>query len=210
MRTVFREDDLARLVAVVVLVATVLVWQHRPIQAPVVLYLTEAENAVFVPQSAPEKLAGEALLVLAGEFQQARFFAAFAAGPNGHYYWVSRRHSPQDARRDALAMCQDCKIIAERGPKGFRADYAGVTLSQVAASGADGAWEPWARDKEVFYALAPDGSWAVQGAQDGVLPGLSVLSRCREFMHSRARPLAMGPEDCTLYHGPVYGVGKTG
>ena len=58
---------------------------------------------------------------------------------------------------------------------------------------------------EVYCALAGDGAWAVQTAQDGwMLTGWRVLARCRTYL--TARPVDMGATDCRLYRGRVYGV----
>lgn len=98
-----------RLVALAIVAGFVAVWLVRPVHAPILLYLSKAETSLPGPGSGPGKITGKALLVLEGKFQKAEFFAAFAAGSEGRFYWVGGRHTAAEARHDAMAMCPGCR-----------------------------------------------------------------------------------------------------
>lgn len=200
---------LKRGLAVLAVLATAFA-MYRPTPAPLLLYLTEAE-AVPIGSAKPN-LTPEALRALATRFNQQKFFAAFAVAPGGAFNWVGGRHSAQQARADALAACnakgQPCTVITEIRPKGYREDFNAVSISGKAIAG--GLTEKAPPDRALIYALAEDGSWAVQIAQDGWLfPQFAVKARCEKFVAQGARPLAMGRASCHVYRGKVFAVTET-
>lgn len=182
----------------------------RPTPSRLLLYLTDAE--VVQGSSAQPDLTPEALRALVTRFNQQKFFAAFAFAPDGAFSWVGGRHSAEQARADALAACdakgQTCRVIAELRPKGYRADFNAISISGKAI--AEGVTEKVPRDRPLIFALAEDGSWAVQNAQDGWLfPQFAVKARCESFLAQGARPLAMGRATCHVYRGMVISVQDT-
>ena len=178
----------------------------QPKHATLVFY-GQKQEAILVEKLI---LTDDALAALGTDFGKQSYFAAFAVRPDGAYHWAGGRHSPADARADAIAGCKsggtaDCVIIQEIHPKDYRADLGGITISGSATNA--GIVRLLPTTGEVLFALAKDGSWAVQIAQDGtVFPQWFVLARCQNNTQKVARSVAMGANRCTLYRGPAFGV----
>ena len=100
----------------------------------------------------------------------------------------------QRGRRPWRTAVATASVWVERRPAYWRADRPGQTVSFQAAIGMVSALDGRARTWAVFYALAEDGSWAVQTAADtGFLPQWAVLNRCRAMLEPNRQNLARWP-----------------
>jgi|GEM_PF-1826115 len=187
----------------VILAAVSALWWVWPnaVDAPMRIY-TEPDAKpllVFVKTKADlPPLDKNALRALAVDFPQTGYFGAFAIGRDGHFGWVGNRHDIHTARIGALSRCGDgCEIVLETYPAGYKPETIGRTVSaKLAAAVADRAAAGAA--SALYYALAPNGAWALQQADEtGPLASLFVLNRCRNFLEGTHRR-----EGCTLFHGP--------
>ena len=189
---------------VVTLLAIVALWWVWPsaIAAPMQVYAgSDAQPVVVVvkPKADMPPLGDEAMRALAVDLPQTRYFGAFAVGPDGQFGWVGNRHDIESARAGALSRCGPaCEIALELYPAGYEAAGSGrpVSVKLADAIAARGDIGP---QSAVYYALAPNGSWALQKTDEtGLLAPLQVLNRCRSFL----RGVGLR-EGCTLFHGAI-------
>lgn len=195
-----------RLLAVLAVLSAAAFLYLQPKHATLVFYASKPEAVILQKPDLSDK----ALRALTVDFVKESYFAAFAVRPDGRYYWVGGRHSAANARTDALAGCNaggaaQCSVIVELRPTGYQSDLEGVSVSGKATQNGIVGLLP--ENGEILFALAKDGSWAVQKAQDGWLfPQWSVWARCRDHAQTSARPTSLGANTCVLYKGPAYGV----
>lgn len=177
-------------------------WPHA-VAAPMRIYAgSDAQPLVVVvkPQADMPPLGGdEARRALAVDLPQTRYFGAFAVGPDGQFGWVGNRHGINNARAGALSRCGPaCEIALELYPAGYDAAGVGRAVS-VKLADAIAARQDLGPASAVYYAVAPNGSWALQQADEtGLLAPLQVLSRCRSFL----RGVGLR-EGCSLFHGTI-------
>lgn len=162
---------------------------------------SDAQPVVVVvkPKADMPLLGAEAMQALAVDLPQTRYFGAFAVGPAGQFGWVGNRHGINNARAGALSRCGPaCEIAFELYPAGYEAAGVGRPVS-VKLADAIAARDDLGPESAVYYALAPNGSWALQKADEtGLLAPLQVLNRCRSFL----RGVGLR-EGCTLFHGAI-------
>lgn len=197
-----------RLVKVRILAAMLLavlawwwLWPHA-IAAPMLVYAgSDAQPVVIVvkPKADMPPLGDEAMRALAVDLPQTRYFGAFAVGPEARFGWVGNRHGIENARAGALSRCgTGCEIALELYPAGYEAAGSGRPVS-VKLADKIAARSDLGPDSAVYYALAPNGSWALQKVgETGLLAPLQVLNRCRSFLRGVALL-----EGCTLFHGAI-------
>lgn len=176
-------------------------WPHA-IAAPMRIYAgSDAQPVVVVikPQADLPPLGAAAMQALAVDLPQTRYFGAFAVGPAGRFGWVGNRHGIENARVGAPSRCgTDCEIALELYPAGYEAAGLGRPVS-VKLADAIAVRSDLGPESAVYYALAPNGSWALQKVgETGLLAPLQVLNRCRSFL--RGVGLLEG---CTLFRGAI-------
>ena len=174
-----------------------------PPEVPVVAYLTR--DAVVPDQVI--KTPGETIMAMYDDFAGQPSFSAFAADATGHWGWAGGKHSTDAARAQALARCgEGCVVMFEARPRFYKAGIPGQTVSQDAALGILRAMRGQPPEFAPFYALAEDGSWAVQTAADGrFLPQWAVLNRCRANLELRREnwPRGLPWPQCRIFRGTV-------
>lgn len=186
------------------------------------LYATSADLQVYTKQIElrvieTPKLSPKALEAIATRFNQQTYFAAFAVNEDGLFGWVGGRHNIEQARFDALVRCnaqtpqaaQTCRIIAELTPKLSAAVQPVVAKpNAMTASGTIGAnarvKTMIGQNDQIYFALATEGSWALQKPEDGwLLPQRHVLARCAAMVVNTDRPTYTVPPPCHLYRGKI-------
>jgi len=201
------QQKAVRLITLLVFIAAAWIYVQRTIAVPLTFYETAADErtAPTVPLSA------RALTALATKYPKEGYFAAFAAHPDGHFGWVSGRHSMDDARREALERCNrgrsGCVIQSMIFPKKYNADFVGNTVAQRAVAKNIARYLPV--EGSLWYALSPDGAWAVQSGKDGgVIAAWRVWRRCQAYLQDSKRPVYYSQNGCRLFYGPAYSVKK--
>ena len=173
-----------------------------PPEVPVVAYLT---RDAIVPDQVI-KTPGDTIRAMYDQFAGRPSFAAFAADATGHWGWAGGKHSTKAAREQALARCGEGSVVMfETRPEFYNAERLGQTVSQDAALGM---MQVTVQQPGIApsYALAEDGSWAVQTLADGAfLPQWAVLNRCRAQLEPRREnwPRALPWPQCRIFRGAV-------
>lgn len=159
------------------------------------LRIVGVKTLAEVPALSPE--AGAALY---SEMSSAPYFAAFAVGPEGRFGWVGKRHDIATARRGALSRCgSDCTVIIEHYPANYTEPQDALRSVSVHVADRIAQRDDLNAGRSVYYALAGNGSWALQNTKEsGPWAGYQVYRRCQVFLHE-TQPQA----DCTLFYGPV-------
>ncbi len=183
------------------------VYVQRTISVPITFYETSADVRITPSFT----LSGEALAALTTKFPQKAYFAAFAAHPDGHYGWVSGRHSIKDAHREALERCNrgrsGCVIQSTLYPEKYSPRYVGNTVSEFAVAKNIARFLPV--EGKIWYALGPGGAWSVQSGKDGgFFAPYRVWHRCEAYMKTDNRPAYYSQKGCRLFFGPAYSVKK--
>lgn len=181
--------------------------QTRPDNQALTLYMTDTET-VNQSDIVLDSKASKAFLE---KFEKYTYFAAFAVHPDGYFAIVKGRHSPEDARIEALSLCNkgqsSCVIYAERHPKNYDPSIAGNTISQRSIGKNMKKHLPI--KGTVLYALGNDGSWAVESSLDGYyFPEYFLKRRCKGYQAKSSRPKYLPRTFCQVFKGPVYSVKK--
>lgn len=189
-----------RILALLLVVA--LTWALWPAPQAAILqaYRSGPPEVVFLKTGDDlPSLDDKTLKALSIDFPQSSYFGAFAMGSDNRFGWVGNRHNIGNARIGALSRCgKDCEVIVELYPPGYARPVAGRhSVSAKVAAELEQAARPQAQP--IFFALAANGSWAVQRVDEtGPLARLHVLNRCRAYSRE-----TQSKEACTLFHGPI-------
>jgi len=190
------------LASAIIAACAIYMWSVRPISTPLILYGNEVE----IIKHSEEPLSEAAQNLYLKTFSKAKYYAAFAIGPDGLRGWAGSRNSPEDARAAALAYCnhgrEGCKVYAELRPVGYDAAVYGMTLSQAALKKVI---RLGTRDGTFEYALSETGAWAVRSSKDWtILSSLSVKRRCDAIVAKWEMPMHVPHGSCQAYIGRIY------
>ena len=179
-------------------------WAYYPQAKAVPLLAYDHGTAYLVITPLPEGLKPGHAAIKASylEFPNHDFFAAFAIGPEGRYGWVGERHSRETARFGAVERCgPDCVIFLENLPRHYKIDQPGRSVAQKVVDKLD--LTPKANSQPRYYALAPNGAWAMEKPQDkGHFTAWNVVQRCNDFAYpGKLVPVLVN--GCVLFYGPV-------
>ena len=196
-----------RAVTLLVFLAAAWIYVQRAIAVPITFYKT----ATDVRSTPTVALTDQAIMALATEFPKKGYFAAFAAHPDGHFGWVSGRHSVKDAHREALERCNrgasGCVVQSTLLPQKYSTRFVGNTVSESAVKKNIARYLPV--QGSLWYALSSGGAWTVQSAKDGgLLAPLRVWNRCKAYLKDSKRPVYHTQNNCRLFYGPAYSVKK--
>lgn len=196
--------NVKRWIAGVIAVVAIGWWAYYPQAkaAPLLAYSFDASTLNITPLPGGLKPGNEAVKASFLSFPNQKFFAAFAIGPEGQYGWVGGRHDRETARIGALSRCgPGCAIFLENLPEHYQPDLAGRSVAQRVVDKLDLTQGATAQAR--YYALAPNGAWAMQRPQDeGYFTAWRVLQRCNSFAYpDRLIPVLVN--GCALFYGPV-------
>lgn len=141
--------------AVVATGIAVVIWLGTAASPEVATYDTRSEIVHRGGREMPEGTR----TVFQEDFAPGAHFGAFYTSSDGAYGWAVGHNTPAAARANAEAHCmaygEDCRLVAELWPPGFR-DVGGVTLAPAASKGyAAYAGSPGAR----AFAASQNGAW---------------------------------------------------